>query len=126
MPVFDYVQQYGTLLCVERDEEEVIKYKQLTALDFLEFGFKAVSDFRHLQGAEKFCCIAVQGAYAALAGLMSQCARQEALAGSCRTCDEEICTLAHEVESGEPFHLVAVEPPADGVVDFFHIGFVAE
>lgn len=92
MPVFDYVQQYGTFLCVKRDKEQVVKNQKLTAFDFLEFGFKAVSDFRYLQGAEKFCGIAVRGAYAALAGLMSQGACQEALAGSCRTGDEETRT----------------------------------
>ena len=57
MPVFDYVQQYGTFLCVKRDKEQVVKNQKLTAFDFLEFGFKAVPDFCTFSAPRSFAAL---------------------------------------------------------------------
>ena len=51
---------------------------------------------------------------------------KEALACSCRSRDEPILPLPHEVEREQPLHLVLVKPAADTVVYLLGVGIVAE
>ena len=53
MAVFDDVQQYGTLLCVQRHEEGIIEYEQLAPLYLLQFRLYRVLSLRHLERAEQ-------------------------------------------------------------------------
>ena len=80
MTVLDDVEQYRTLLRIERNQKEVIEDEQLAAFDFLEFGLEIVLDLCHLEQSEQFGGVGIQGTYAFLAGLMPQGAGQEAFA----------------------------------------------
>ena len=51
--VLDDVEQYRTLLRIERNQKEVIEDEQLAAFDFLEFGLEIVLDLCHLEQSEQ-------------------------------------------------------------------------
>ena len=126
MPVLDDVQQDRTLLCVKWHEEEVVQNEQRAPFYFPEFRLDGSLCLCHFQRSQKFRCVCIEGAYAGLAGLVSQCGCQETLSCAGRAGDEEVLRLPDELQGSQPFYLVAVKPPAYRVVYLFRIGFVTE
>ena len=43
-----------------------------------------------------------------------------------RSCDEKVLPFVHEIQGGEAFHLIALQPPVRGIVYIFKIGLVTE
>ena len=121
MTVLNDVEQDRTLLGVELDKEQVVEYQELASFDFLELCLQTVLDLGHLEQSEKLGCVGVECAYASFAGLVAQGTGEEAFACAGRSCYEEILSVADEVKGSQTFHLVALQPPADRIVDFFEV-----
>lgn len=62
MPVFNNFEQYGTFLSIKRYKEQVIKNRQLTALNLLEFCFKRTFDLGNFQCDKQFWGIGIESA----------------------------------------------------------------
>lgn len=110
----------SALLGVEGNQEEVIEDEELCFFEFFQLRLDCSFVFCDFQGAHQFGGVCVKNAYAGLAGLVSQCCCQVAFSRAGTTGDEQVVSLADELLRGEPFHLVAVQPTRQRIVDLRH------
>ena len=73
---FADVKQYGTLLGVERHDEQVVKDEQLASLNLLEFRLKCTFDFGDFQRSEQFRGIGIEGTESPFACFVAEGAGQ--------------------------------------------------
>lgn len=126
MSVLYYIEQDGSFLGIKVHKEEVIQYEQRAPFDSLEFRFQCAFYFCHLKRTHKFRSIRIICPYALLAGFIPHCCGKEALPGTGCPCDEEVLSLADELQRCKPLHLIAVKATRDCIVYLLEAGLVAE
>lgn len=117
MPVFDNFQQCGPSCLVKGLDAKIIHDKQVLLFNAAKFFEGRSVGSGHFDLGEQFDSVGIKHLVAQLAGLVAQGRRQEALARSGRTGNEQVLAPGDKSTIGQAVQLVFVYAPVGSVVD---------